>query len=99
MAIGDVMRASGDGVVVESRHPDWQPGARISGLFGMQELAAADGRDFPIQRDCTLAGLKRELKAVMLKHEEDILDGFEHLSRALQRLFRGENPGKQLVRV
>ena len=43
--------------------------------------------------------LKEKLRAGQLQHHEDILDGFEQTPVALQRLFRGENLGKQLVRV
>lgn len=32
-------------------------------------------------------------------HKEDIQNGFENAPRTLQRLFRGENLGKQLLRV
>jgi NADPH-dependent curcumin reductase CurA len=37
--IGEVMRASGVGQVVESRHPDFRPGDFVQGLFGWQEWA------------------------------------------------------------
>ncbi|MGE0733374.1 MAG: NADP-dependent oxidoreductase [Alphaproteobacteria bacterium] len=39
------------------------------------------------------------IKQGKLKYKEDIIDGFEHAPRALLRLFKGENFGKQLVRV
>ena len=50
MAIGDVMRAFGVGAVVESRNPEYAEGERLSGFFGMQEYAIADGRVFPLQK-------------------------------------------------
>ena len=45
------------------------------------------------------ASLKDQLLAGKLRHSEDILDGFENLPQGLLRLFRGENKGKQLVKV
>jgi len=42
--IGEVMRASAVGRVVESRNPDFQPGEFVSGMFGWQEFAVADGK-------------------------------------------------------
>lgn len=50
MAVGDLMRAFGVGAVIESRNPDYAVGDRLSGFFGMQEYAIADGRVFPLQR-------------------------------------------------
>lgn len=44
VAIGEVMRASTVGTVVESRHPDYPVGTRVVGTFGWTELAADDGR-------------------------------------------------------
>ena len=35
--IGEVMRASAAGEVIQSRHPDYEVGDRVSGLFGWQE--------------------------------------------------------------
>ena len=43
--------------------------------------------------------LKEKLSAGELRHREDILEGFEQAPEALLRLFRGDNVGKQLVRV
>jgi NADPH-dependent curcumin reductase CurA len=43
-----------------------------------------------------MAGWIREGR---LRHREDILEGIENAPRALLRLFRGENFGKQLVRI
>jgi NADPH-dependent curcumin reductase CurA len=34
-----------------------------------------------------------------LKHQEDILDGIENCPEALNRLFTGQNLGKQLVKL
>ena len=41
--IGDVMRALGAGRIVESRHPDYEEGDHVVGLFGVQEFALSDG--------------------------------------------------------
>jgi hypothetical protein len=43
VALGEVMRAGGAGEVIASRHPDFQPGDRVAGNFGVQELAYSDG--------------------------------------------------------
>src|SRR5712691_8677273 len=42
VAIGDVMRAFGFAEVVESRHPDYKKGDRVTGLTGLQEYAIID---------------------------------------------------------
>jgi NADPH-dependent curcumin reductase CurA len=42
--IGEVMRAAAIGRVVESRHPDYQVGDWVNGLFGVQRYALSDGR-------------------------------------------------------
>ncbi len=41
-AVGDVMRASGLGQVIESRSPDYRPGDLVAGGFGWQDYAAVD---------------------------------------------------------
>jgi hypothetical protein len=40
VGIGEVMRSFAAGEVVESRHPGFAPGDRVSGLFGWQDYAA-----------------------------------------------------------
>lgn len=42
--IGDVMRASGIGQVIESQHEEFAAGAIVTGLFGWQDYAVSDGR-------------------------------------------------------
>jgi NADPH-dependent curcumin reductase CurA len=44
VGIGEVMRAGAVGRVIASRHPGFAPGEHVSGLFGVQEYALADGR-------------------------------------------------------
>jgi hypothetical protein len=44
VGIGEVMRAGGVGRVTGSRHPDFQDGELVSGMFGVQRYAASDGR-------------------------------------------------------
>ena len=39
------------------------------------------------------------VKSGQLKYREDVVDGLENAPRALLRLFKGENFGKQLVRI
>lgn len=48
--IGEVMRASAVGQVVESRNPDFQPGDFVSGMFGWQQYAVSDGKPGPMGR-------------------------------------------------
>ncbi|MFN3592778.1 MAG: NADP-dependent oxidoreductase, partial [Thermaurantiacus sp.] len=43
--IGEVMRASGAGEVVDSRHPDFQAGDAVAGGFGVQRFAVAKGAE------------------------------------------------------
>ena len=42
VGIGEVMRAFAAGEIVESMHPDWPVGTRVTGMFGWQEYAAVD---------------------------------------------------------
>ncbi len=46
VALGDVMRASGLGKVVESHHPDFAVGDRVRGMTGWAEYIVSDGRGF-----------------------------------------------------
>ncbi|MBL8514245.1 MAG: NADP-dependent oxidoreductase, partial [Betaproteobacteria bacterium] len=39
VALGGVMRAGAAAEVIESRHPDFNPGDFVTGLFGVQEIA------------------------------------------------------------
>ncbi|QMV15036.1 NADP-dependent oxidoreductase [Vibrio spartinae] len=41
--LGDVMRASGLGEVVSSKHPDFPEGTRVLGMTGMQEYLISNG--------------------------------------------------------
>lgn len=45
VGIGEVMRSFAVGEVVESRHPDYEPGERLMGMFGWQHFADAGGRE------------------------------------------------------
>ena len=42
VAMGDVMRALGFAEIIESRHPDYKKGDRVTGLTGLQEYAIID---------------------------------------------------------
>src|SRR5882724_8506460 len=42
VAIGDVMRALGFAEIIESRHPDYKKGDRVTGLTGLQEYVIID---------------------------------------------------------
>jgi len=44
VGIGEVMRAGAAGRVIESRNPDFAVGDTVTGLFGVQEYAIADGK-------------------------------------------------------
>lgn len=48
LAIGDVMRSFGVGVVINSLHPDYPKGTAVSGTFGMQSLAIANAVDYAV---------------------------------------------------
>ena len=41
--IGEVMRAAGIGRVIDSRHPDFEVGEHLYGVFGVQRYAVSDG--------------------------------------------------------
>ncbi|QSP94797.1 NADP-dependent oxidoreductase [Marinobacter salinisoli] len=41
--LGDVMRSSGIGEVIASKHPDFNEGDQVMGLFGWQEMVLTDG--------------------------------------------------------
>ena len=42
VAIGDVMRSGGFAEIVESRHPDYKKGDRVTGLTGLQDYVLID---------------------------------------------------------
>jgi NADPH-dependent curcumin reductase CurA len=42
--LGEVMRSSGIGEVVESRHPDFAAGDTVMGMFGWQHYCLSDGK-------------------------------------------------------
>lgn len=42
--LGDVMRSSGLGEVIESRHPGFAVGDKVTGMFGWQAYALSDGK-------------------------------------------------------
>ena len=44
VTLGDVMRSSGIGKVIESKHPDFQVGDRVTGLLGWTEMLKTDGQ-------------------------------------------------------
>ncbi|MBX2858024.1 MAG: NADP-dependent oxidoreductase [Cellvibrionaceae bacterium] len=43
VALGEVMRGSGVGEVLESRHPDFKTGDKVRGMFGWQTLITSNG--------------------------------------------------------
>jgi NADPH-dependent curcumin reductase CurA len=54
VALGDVMRSSGIGEVVESNHPDFKVGDRVLGMMGWQEYFLSDGQGLN-KTDATLS--------------------------------------------
>ncbi|QIR14598.1 NADP-dependent oxidoreductase [Shewanella aestuarii] len=44
VALGEVMRSSGIGEIVESNHPDYKVGDRVMGLMGWQEYFLSNGQ-------------------------------------------------------
>jgi NADPH-dependent curcumin reductase CurA len=44
VGIGEVMRAGGAGRVIASKHPDFQEGDYVRGMFGVQEYAVSNGK-------------------------------------------------------
>jgi NADPH-dependent curcumin reductase CurA len=55
VGIGEVMRASGIGRVIMSRHSDYAEGDLVSGLFGVQRYALSDGSGGVRKVDTSLA--------------------------------------------
>ena len=50
LAIGDVMRAGGIGVVAQSKNDTLPVGTMVSGALGMQTFAITDGRTLPLRK-------------------------------------------------
>ncbi|MGN6871057.1 MAG: NADP-dependent oxidoreductase [Solirubrobacteraceae bacterium] len=44
VGIGEVMRAGAIGRITDSRHPDFEAGQCVTGMFGVQRYAISDGR-------------------------------------------------------
>lgn len=64
--LGAVMRSLAAGRIEASRHPDFQPGEYVAGMFGWQDYAAVDGKaiqrkivdtDLPISTSLGVLGL------------------------------------------
>jgi NADPH-dependent curcumin reductase CurA len=55
--------------------------------------------DFLDQQASFFEDVSRWIKEQRIKYREDIVEGFENAPKAFQKLFRGENFGKLLVRV
>ncbi len=45
VALGDVMRSFGLAEIIESRHPDFKKGDKVSGLTGLQDYVLIDGKE------------------------------------------------------
>lgn len=66
VALGAVMRSLAVGRIEASRHPDFQPGEYVTGMFGWQDYATVDGKavqrkvedtDLPISTSLGVLGL------------------------------------------
>lgn len=55
--------------------------------------------DYANRFDEAARGLAKWLQEGKLKYEENIIEGFENLPEAFLGLFKGENTGKQLVKI
>jgi NADPH-dependent curcumin reductase CurA len=55
--------------------------------------------DFAEQQASFFHDMSRWVREQRIKYREDIVDGLENAPGAFQKLFRGENFGKLLVRV
>lgn len=52
--LGEVMRSSGIGEVVSSKHRDFEVGDQVMGMFGWQEMALTDGKGVnKVEKDIT----------------------------------------------
>ena len=63
VGLGDVMRAGGVGIVVESKHPKFQAGDTMSGMLNVQDYAVSDGKGM-VKIDPTLAPLTSYLNVL-----------------------------------
>src|SRR5690242_21714348 len=50
VAIGEVMRAFGFAEIVESHHPNYKKGDRVTGFTGLQDYAVIDTAGLPFQK-------------------------------------------------
>src|SRR3989441_8590708 len=50
VAIGEVMRAFGFAEIVESRHPDYKKGDRVTGFTGLQDYVAVESASQAFQK-------------------------------------------------
>lgn len=64
VGIGEVMRALGAAVVVESKNPAFAPGDHVVGPFGVQEYALSDDKGGAVKVDPNLAPLPLFLSAL-----------------------------------
>jgi NADPH-dependent curcumin reductase len=55
--------------------------------------------DFADQQERFLDDMSRWVREGHIKYREDIVDGLENAPKAFQKLFRGENFGKLLIKV
>jgi NADPH-dependent curcumin reductase len=96
VGIGEVMRVSGVGKVVASKHPKFDANDYVSGVFGVQEYVALEGAQLT-KIDPSLAPLPTFLDT--LKSREDIVEGLETFPETLLKLFSGENFGKLVLKI
>ena len=89
------------GSISKSDASEPQPGpANYSNLVARRaRMEGFTGLDYPSRVPEAIESLERWQREGSLLHKEDVMVGLEKAPEALLRLFRGENFGKQLVKV
>jgi NADPH-dependent curcumin reductase CurA len=89
------------GSISKSDNPTPQPGpANYSNLVARRaRMEGFTGLDYPSRVPEALEALGRWQREGSLLHKEDVVVGLENAPKALLRLYRGANFGKQLVKV
>jgi NADPH-dependent curcumin reductase CurA len=81
---------------LEQQPPTFHPGALIVSRARMEAFLVSD---YAGRFDEAIPRLAKLLAVGRLVHTEDVVEGIENAPKAFLRMLRGENRGKQLVRV
>ena len=81
---------------LERPEPTFQPGLLIVLRATMQGFLVSD---YAARFGEALPRLARWVAEGTIKHTEDVVEGIENTPAAFLRMLRGENRGKQLVRL